>query len=102
MSANAGNLNAPGLDRLAGVDLALLETPSAAEYVVAYNARAARWPAANWDVYVVFNPFRLAAIVQGIAKRSLDGTAADPKAAALGRMARPIAETGRRLAEMLG
>jgi len=51
---------------------------------------------------VVFNPFRLAAIVQGVAKRSLDGTAADPKAAALGRMARPIAETGRRLAEMLG
>ena len=90
---------------LAGVDLAPLGIPSAAAYVAAYCERtgAAAGAAgaalgADWDVYVVFNLFRLAAIVQGIAKRSLDGTASDPAAAALGRMATPIAEAGWRLA----
>ena len=86
---------------LAGVDLTPLGIPSAAGYVAAYNARTARQQGAEWDVYVVFNLFRLAAIVQGIAKRSLEGTASDPAAAALGRMARPIAETGWRMVEGL-
>ena len=84
---------------LAGVDLAPLGIPSVAEYVAAYDARTGRRPGGDWEIYVVFNLFRLAAIIQGIAKRSLDGTAADPEAAALGRMARPIAETGWRLAQ---
>ena len=87
---------------LLGVDLPALGIPSAAEYVAAYNARVGRRPGPGWDVYVVFNLFRLAAIVQGIAKRSEDGTASDPDAAALGRMATPIAEAGWRLAETLG
>ncbi len=50
---------------------------------------------------MVFDLFRLAVIVQGIAKRSEDGTASDPDAAALGRMAAPIAGAGLRLATML-
>ncbi len=86
---------------LAGEDLAALGIPPVSEYVASYNARTGRGPDPDWEVYVVFNLFRLAAIVQGIAKRSLDGTAADPDAAALGRMARPIAETGWRLAQSL-
>ena len=87
-----------GLD---GVDLAGLGIPSAETYVGAYNARTGRQPGPGWDVYVAFNLFRLAAIVQGIAKRSDEGTAADPQAAALGRMATPIAEAGWRVAEGL-
>ncbi len=83
------------------VDLPGLGIPSAEEYVAAYNARTGRQSGPGWDVYVVFNLFRLAAIVQGIAKRSQDGTASDPSAAALGRMATPIAEAGWRLAERL-
>ena len=86
---------------LAGVDLSALGIPPSTAYVAAYNARMSRTEAGSLDVYVVFNLFRLAAIVQGIAKRSMDGTASDPAAAALGRMARPIAETGWRLAEGL-
>jgi aminoglycoside phosphotransferase (APT) family kinase protein len=93
-----------GLD---GVDLAALGIPAAAEYVAAYNRRTARqpgpgWDTPDWDTYVAFNLFRLAAIVQGIAKRSLDGTASDPGAAALGRMAAPIAEAGWQVASKLG
>ena len=86
---------------LLGVDLPGLGIPSAADYVAAYNTRTGRQPGPGWDVYVVFNLFRLAAIVQGIAKRSQDGTASDPSAAALGRMATPIADAGWRLAEKL-
>jgi len=86
---------------LLGVNLPGLGIPSAADYVAAYNTRTGRQPGPGWDVYVVFNLFRLAAIVQGIAKRSEDGTASDPSAAALGRMATPIAEAGWRLAEKL-
>ena len=86
---------------LLGADLPALGIPSAEDYVAAYNARTGRQPGPGWDVYVVFNLFRLAAIVQGIAKRSEDGTASDPGAAALGRMATPIAEAGLRLAETL-
>ena len=44
---------------------------------------------------------RLAAIVQGIAKRSLEGTAANAAAAALGAKAGPIAERGWEIAQSL-
>jgi aminoglycoside phosphotransferase (APT) family kinase protein len=83
---------------LRGVDLAALGIPDAAAYAAAYDARTGRLAGADWDAYLVFNLFRLAAIIQGIAKRVQDGTASDPGAAALGRMATPIAEAGWRLA----
>jgi aminoglycoside phosphotransferase (APT) family kinase protein len=87
---------------LRGEDLPALGIPSAQDYVATYDARTGRRPGPEWDVYVVFNLFRLAAIVQGIAKRSEDGTASDPDAASLGRMATPIAEAGWKLAEKVG
>ena len=86
---------------LEGLDLAGLGIPTAADYVADYNRRTGRSPGPDWDVYVAFNLFRLAAIVQGIAKRSEEGTASDPEAAALGRMATPIAQAGWRLAARL-
>ena len=91
---------------LEGVDLTALGIPDAADYVASYNRRTGRrsGPGSateNWEVYVAFNLFRLAAIVQGIAKRSEEGTASDPAAAALGRMATPIAGAGWRVAERL-
>ncbi len=87
---------------LRGADLPALGIPSGDEYVAAYNARTGRQPGGAWNVYVAFNLFRLAAIVQGIAKRSQDGTAADPQAAMVGRMATPIAEAGWQVAEQIG
>ena len=87
---------------LAGVGLAALGIPTAAEYVDAYRRRTGQGGGPGWDVYVVFNLFRLAAIIQGIAKRAQDGTASDPAAAETGRMARPIAETAWRLATAAG
>ena len=94
---------APDLFRgLAGVDLAALGIPLEKEYVAAYHRRVGRSPPSDWDIYVVFNLFRLAAIIQGIAKRSLEGTASDEAAAVLGRKAKPIAELGWGIAQTLG
>jgi aminoglycoside phosphotransferase (APT) family kinase protein len=51
---------------------------------------------------MVYSLFRLAAIMQGIAKRALDGTAASPDAVDLGRKARPTGEQAWALARALG
>ena len=91
---------------LAGVDLAALGIPGEAEYVAAYcrhaNSGAGRGPIANWDFYLVYSLFRLAAILQGIAKRAIDGTAASADAVATGATAIPMGEQAWALAKSLG
>ena len=52
-----------------------------------------------WDFYMVYSLFRIAAILQGIAKRAIDGTAASAEAAEVGRIARPLAEQAWALAQ---
>jgi aminoglycoside phosphotransferase (APT) family kinase protein len=79
---------------LAGVDLAALGIPEEAAFVRAYCARTGRESIGNWDFYLAFNLFRLAAILQGIAGRARDGTAAGADAVGVGRAARPLAELG--------
>ncbi len=46
-------------------------------------------------------PCRIAAILQGIAKRAIEGTAASSEAAEVGRIARPLAEQAWELARSL-
>jgi aminoglycoside phosphotransferase (APT) family kinase protein len=79
---------------LAGADLAALGIPAEADYVAAYSRRTGRAGFPALDFYVAFNLFRLAAILQGIAKRVLDGTAAGADAARTGALAAPMAELG--------
>jgi len=67
-------------DSLRGVDLKALGIPSEQEYIEAYCRRTGRSGIDNWDYYLAFNMFRLAAILQGIAKRVRDGTAASRSA----------------------
>ena len=86
---------------LAGVDTGALGLPDEGAYTADYFARIGREVPENWEIYVVFNLFRLAAIVQGIAKRAAEGTAANAEAEALGRKARPIAERGWKLAQKI-
>ena len=87
---------------LAGVDLAALGIPSEDEYVAAYGARTGRGRTPDWEFYMVYSLFRLAAIMQGIAKRAIDGTAASREADELGRLARPVGEQAWALARSLG
>jgi aminoglycoside phosphotransferase (APT) family kinase protein len=84
---------------LAGADLAALGIPSEDEYVAAYCARTGRASIANYEFYIAFNLFRLAAIFHGIKGRVLRGTAASAQAAErakafplLARMARESME----------
>ena len=67
-------------DSLRGADLKSLGIPSEEAYVEAYCRRTNRSGIENWDYYIAFNMFRLAAILQGIARRVMDGTAASQQA----------------------
>jgi len=77
---------------LAGEDLAALGIPSEQDYVAAYCRRTGRETIPDWEFFMVYGIFRIAAILQGIAKRALDGTAAASDATELGAKARPLAE----------
>ena len=74
----------PYRDALRGLDLKALGIPSEAAFVEAYCQRTGREGIENWDYYLAFNMFKMAAILQGIAKRVLDGTAASQHAEAAG------------------
>jgi aminoglycoside phosphotransferase (APT) family kinase protein len=82
----------PGIDGFHGLNLAHLGIPSEAEIVARYCARTGRTGIPDWDFYVAFALFRLAAIDQGIMGRVRDGTASDPDARRRGERARPLAE----------
>ncbi len=85
----------PGRFRgIAGLDLDALGIPGEDRYVAAYCARTGRAAVEHWDFYLAYNLFRIAAILQGIMKRALDGTAASEQAVDAGRRARPLAELG--------
>src|SRR6185437_17032966 len=86
---------------LAGTDFAATGIPDEAAYVAAYCRRTGRAGVADWDYYVAYNMFRLAAILQGIMKRFLDGTAASRRAEESGRRARAVAEAGWRQVEAM-
>src|SRR5580692_49874 len=87
---------------LAGVDFTALGIPDEAEYVAAYCRHTGRGPIANWEFYLVYSLFRLAAILQGIAKRAIDGTAASADALATGATAIPMGEQAWEPARSLG
>ena len=77
----------PGSFRgIGGLDLASLGIPVEAEYIRRYCKRTGLTTPealkADWDFYLSYNLFRLAAILQGIAKRVEAGTAASPQAVA--------------------
>jgi aminoglycoside phosphotransferase (APT) family kinase protein len=94
----------PGLFRgLVGHDLAALGIPTEAEHVAAYcrRTRRAGVAAGDWEYYMAYNMFRLAAIMQGIMARALQGTAASTEALEMGRRARPLAELAWRQVERL-
>ncbi|MDE0855272.1 MAG: phosphotransferase [Nevskia sp.] len=88
---------------LAGVDLKALGIPSEQEYVAAYCKRVGRdgIDPNHWDFYIAYNLFRLGAILQGIAGRVKDGTAASPQAAMMGSAVQPLGEQGWKLVQKI-
>ena len=87
----------PGQFRgIAGLDLPALGIPSEADYVRKYCERTGRREInpTHWDFYLAYNLFRIAAILQGIMKRVVDGTAASAHARDAGMRAKPMAQLG--------
>lgn len=48
----------------------------------------------NWPFYLAFSFFRLAAILQGVYKRGLDGNASSERATRMGKLVQPLAAQG--------
>jgi aminoglycoside phosphotransferase (APT) family kinase protein len=78
---------------LRDVDLAAHGIPSEADYAARYIERTGIRPAAPWGFYVAFSLFRLAAILQGVLRRALDGNASSPDGLQRGALAPLCAET---------
>jgi len=64
---------------LAGVDRAALGIPTDAAFVASYCDRMGLERIDNFGFYVGFCFFRMAAILQGVRKRALDGNASNPE-----------------------
>jgi aminoglycoside phosphotransferase (APT) family kinase protein len=82
-----------------GEDLAQLGIPDEREYIALYCSRTGRASVGDVEFYLAYNLFRLAAILQGIARRAIDGTASNARAVETGKRARPTAEAGWALAQ---
>jgi len=79
-----------------GADLEALGIPPESAYVERYCERTGRSDAGavmqDWNFYLAYNLFRIAAILQGIAKRVEAGTASSAQAREAAAGARPLAE----------
>lgn len=98
---------APGAFRgIAGLELGALGIPSEAEHIAQYcrhtGLASPSELQADWPFYLAYNLFRLAAILQGIAKRVEAGTASSDQALKSAAGARPMAELAWHFARRMG
>ncbi|MGI9134549.1 MAG: phosphotransferase, partial [Rhodoferax sp.] len=94
----------PGAFRgIAGLNLAELGIPSEEEYILRYCERTGLATPeqlhSDWNFYMAYNMFRIAAILQGIAKRVEAGTAASAQAISSAAGARPLAQLAWKFAQ---
>jgi aminoglycoside phosphotransferase (APT) family kinase protein len=96
---------------IGGVDLDGLGIPSEQAYIRRYLDRVNTGRtggltfealAPDWNYYLAYNMFRIAAILQGIARRVVDGTASSAQARQAGAGARPMAELAWKHARQAG
>lgn len=81
------------LTGLAGVDRISLGIPSDEEYLTSYCQKMGLEQIEHWTFYLAFSFYRLAAIVQGIKKRAIDGNASSERAQQIGAMVKPLAQS---------
>ena len=76
--------------------------PAIEAYIEEYCSLTGRDGIPDLNVYLAYNFFRIAAILQGIVGRVRDGTAANRNAAVMASEVRPLAETAWRFAKKAG
>jgi aminoglycoside phosphotransferase (APT) family kinase protein len=90
----------PGAFRgIASLDLAALGIPEEQEYSRRYVERTGRPAIENWNFYLAYNLFRIAAILQGVYKRATEGLASSDNAKQASENAKALAELGWRYAQ---
>ena len=77
---------------LQGVDRHSLGIPTEQEYVAQYCQRMGVDKIDDWHFYLAFSFFRLAAIIQGVAKRAAQGNASNENAGKVGAYVEPLAQ----------
>ena len=78
---------------LAGLDRNALGVPEEQKIIERYCELRNISAIQNWPFYLAFSFFRMAAILQGVYKRGLDGNASNKKAMELGRLVEPLARS---------
>jgi len=101
--AMAWNIPPGSFRGIAGVDVESLGIPTQLEYVRMYceHTRLTTPDALSpdWNFYMAYNMFRIAAILQGIAKRVEAGTASSAQAVSSGAGAKPLAQLAWKFAQ---
>jgi aminoglycoside phosphotransferase (APT) family kinase protein len=79
---------------LGGLDRSTLRVPEESAIIDQYCRLRGIGSIGNWNFYLAFSFFRLAAIAQGVKKRALGGNASNDKARQVGEMAGVLARMG--------
>lgn len=87
---------------IAGNDLRALGIPSEQDYVEDYCRRTGRNSVPDFEFYLIFSMFRIAAILHGVLARARHGTAASQDAVDTGSRARLVADVAWTLAQRSG
>jgi aminoglycoside phosphotransferase (APT) family kinase protein len=72
--------------------------PTEQEFLLRYFARTGAQQPADWATYVVYNLFRLAAILEGVGRRAVEGNASSVRATEMSQLVAPIAEAAWQMA----
>lgn len=90
------------LNGVADAELIARGIPTVKEYVARYCEHMGRPPVEDLDFYLAFHYFRSASILQGIAGRVKEGTAAGERAETVGALVQPLAQMGLAMASRIG
>jgi aminoglycoside phosphotransferase (APT) family kinase protein len=82
-----------------GIDFKKTGIPTEDAFVESYCRRTGRENIPDWTFYIAFSLFRIAAIVQGVYKRGLDGNASASDANTYGDMVKGLADVAWNLVE---
>lgn len=86
-----GMPNDSAIPGLGGLDRGAMGLPTDEAYVAQYCERMGFDGIENFNFYMVFSMFRLASIIQGIRKRTLEGNASNARAKEMGTIMQPLA-----------
>ena len=92
-------VNVDGAKGMVGADLKSLGLPEEQQLLDWYCEYTGRSGVPNWNYYIAFSLFRLAAIVQGVYHRALQGNASNADALEVGKRASLLAERGWEIAQ---